>query len=518
MSRPHRPSTSRPPRLPGRRPVRLSRRLLLEAGLAAFAVTTLASACSGPGNAWKPPVEFDTPLPIPPLADSRLEDGTRVFALTIQQGTHEFRPGVRTPTWGFDGSYLGPTLRAAVGEDVRVDVVNDLDVETTVHWHGMHLPAEMDGGPHQPIAAGGGTWSPSWQVRQAPATLWYHPHPHGETEEHVYRGLAGLFLLDDAADAEGPALPSTYGVDDVPIIVQDKLIDVDGRLVFDDGGNEIGLLGNLVLTNGVAGATFAVSAARTRLRLLNGSTARTYDIGMSDRRTVQLVASDGGLLEAPVAVETVRLSPGERAELVVTFEPGETVHLHTFGADLGDVAAPQAFGAEDEADLLEFRVGARPRAGVSVPATLATIERLEESSAEVRRTFELEGRDINGQQMEMDRVDAIAHLGAVEVWSVHNRNLFPHNFHVHDVQLQVLAIDGSPPPPELAGLKDTVYLEPRRTYDLIMRFDDYADPTHPYMFHCHLLLHEDDGMMGQFVVVEPGDDDLVEIEGADHDH
>ncbi|MBM7093806.1 multicopper oxidase domain-containing protein, partial [Streptomyces sp. S12] len=140
---------------------------------------------------------FDNALAIPPLAESTVEqDGTRVFSLRMQAGETEFRDGVRTPTWGFNGTYLGPTLRAKRGEKVRVRITNELGEASTVHWHGMHLPARMDGGPHQMIAPGG-TWTPHWTVDQPAATLWYHPHPHGKTEEHVRRGLAGLFLLDD---------------------------------------------------------------------------------------------------------------------------------------------------------------------------------------------------------------------------------------------------------------------------------------------------------------------------------
>ncbi|MGJ3560660.1 multicopper oxidase domain-containing protein [Streptomyces sp. INA 01156] len=133
---------------------------------------------------------FDNALAIPPQAESTVErDGTRVFDLRMQAGETEFQEGRRTTTWGFNGSYLGPTLRAKRGEKVRVRVGNDLDEASSVHWHGMHLPARMDGGPHQMIAPGA-AWTPHWTVDQPAATLWYHPHPHGKTEEHVRRGLA----------------------------------------------------------------------------------------------------------------------------------------------------------------------------------------------------------------------------------------------------------------------------------------------------------------------------------------
>lgn len=142
-------------------------------------------------------VDFDTPLAVPPLARSTVDaDGRRVFDLTAAPGSHDFQRAEPTPTWGFNGDYLGPTLRATRGEQVVVNVHNRLPETTSVHWHGMELPATMDGGPHQPVEPGQ-TWSPTWRIDQPAATLWYHPHPHGQTEKHVYRGLAGMFILDD---------------------------------------------------------------------------------------------------------------------------------------------------------------------------------------------------------------------------------------------------------------------------------------------------------------------------------
>ncbi|WP_122816359.1 multicopper oxidase family protein [Nocardioides pantholopis] len=494
-------------------PRRLSRRSLLRAGLAVAALAGTASACDGLARLSAPagstrlrsPARFDTPLAVPPLQEGLVAaDGTRELRLTARAGRSDLGGPRPTATWGYDGPQLGPTLRARVGEQVRVTVANELPETTTVHWHGMHLPAAMDGGPHQPIAPGE-TWTPTWRVDQAPATLWYHPHPHGETEEHVYRGLAGFFLLDAPDGPDAPGLPHRYGIDDFPVLVQDKRLDQDGELEFDDHGNEIGLLGDRVVTNGVHGAYLDVGAQAVRLRLLNGSTARSYRLGFGDDRAFDLVGTDGGLLERPVRQTRVRLSPGERAELVVRLSPGETVRLRSDGAELGAVVVPEVFGADDTADLLELRAVPTLTPAAPLPATLTRIERLDPTAADRVRRFELEGREINGRRMAMDRVDETVTLGATEVWEVRNRNLFPHNFHVHDVQFQVLTIDGEPPPPELAGRKDTVYLEPRRTYRLILRFEDHADPRTPYMFHCHLLLHEDDGMMGQFVVVEPGD-------------
>jgi len=482
------------------------------AGVAAAALVVAGlSACGGVSvSRVDVPETFDAPLPVPPLAPSRVDaDGTRTFSLTAQEGTTRFVPGVETPTWGFDGDLLGPTLRASRGEQVAVEVRNTLPEATSVHWHGMHLPAAMDGGPHQPVEPGA-TWRPTWRIDQPAATLWYHPHPHGRTEEHVYRGLAGFFLLDDPA-APDVGLPDEYGVDDVPVVVQDRKLDADGDLDL-SGGGELGVLGSLVTANGVRGAHLEATTQRVRLRLLNGSTARTYAFGFADDREVLQVASDGGLLPAPVPTTRVQLSPGERAEVVVTVSPGERVRLRSYPPDLGGIVAGFAMGANDTFDVLELRAAQDLAPSPPVAAALTTLEPLPEAT--VTRTFDLQGRQINGRRMDMDRVDATVEKGATELWEVRNLDLFPHNFHVHDVQFRVLDIDGEAPPPALAGAKDTVYLEPRRTYRLVMRFEDHADPTTPYMFHCHLLLHEDEGLMGQLVVVEPGGTAAP----APHDH
>jgi FtsP/CotA-like multicopper oxidase with cupredoxin domain len=474
--------------------------------LRALLVLATAALLAGCGISTSPvtvPAEFDRPLAIPPLAESHVaKDGTRVFQLAAQEGTIGILNEARTRTWGFNGPYLGPTLRASRGEKVAVEVSNRLPEATTVHWHGMHLPAAMDGGPHQ-LVEPGRTWRPTWKIDQPAATLWYHPHPHGRSEAHLYRGLAGMFLLDDANSAAA-GLPNQYGVDDIPVIIQDKDIGSGGEFILEDDGNEIGVLGSTILVNGTIGPYQNVTTERIRLRLLNGSTARTYDFGFNDDRSFQLVASDGGLLAAPHETNRVRLSPGERAEIVITMSAGTTAMLRSFPPDLGRVAAPFAFGGNDSFEVLELRAAERLTPSRQVAASLTDARRIDPATATVTRRFELQNREINGRRMDMDRIDDVVEVGTTEVWEVTNRNPYPHNFHVHDVQFQVLTIDGSPPPPELAGRKDTVYLKPGRDYRLIMKFEDYADDTVPYMYHCHLLLHEDEGLMGQFLVVHDG--------------
>lgn len=476
------------------------------AGVLGAVLLTATAACGAVDTVGE--VAFTAKLAIPPLAESRVDDqGRRVFDLVAQKGSREFGAHGRVETWGFDGGHLGPTVRAKRGETVLVNVVNMVGERTSVHWHGMHLPARMDGGPHQEIRPGA-TWSPTWTVDQPAATLWYHPHPHGATQEHVTRGLAGLFIVDDErADRHG--LPDRYGVDDVPVIVQDQSIGGDGQFDTRDRGDTI-------LVNGTYGPYLDVTTEKVRLRLLNASTSRVYDFGLSDDRAFALVATDGGFLEQPFATDRIRLSPGERAEIVVAMRPGETTVLRSYPPDLGDNFFADVFGGgRDQFDVLELRAAPALEPSADIDGRLTAIERLDPADATRSRAFRLSGTQINQRKMDMGRIDEVVEVGATEVWEVSNQDGQVHNFHVHDVQFQVLSVDGRPPDPTLAGWKDTVLVQPNRTVRLIMRFADFADPGTPYMYHCHLLMHEDRGMMGQFVVVEPGQRPAVD---GSHDH
>ncbi len=445
---------------------------------------------------------FEHPLAIPALESGTVVGGTRRFDLTVQAGGTDFSRGALTQTLGVNGTYLGPTLRMARGESVAVDVHNTLAESTTLHWHGMHVPARMDGGPHQMIEPGA-TWQPTWTVDQPAATLWYHAHPHGRTAAQVYNGLAGMILVDDPAG--GPDLPDAYGVDDIPVIVQDKTFDDDGQLEFNQTGpSSTGFLGRTILVNGTVGAYLDVRATLTRLRLLNASTARIYRFAISDGRDFDVVGSDGGLLASPVRTSAIQLSPGERAEIVLGMQPGETVRLRSEDPDFGSrVGSGSRFGA-GSFDVLELRAAAALTPSGPVPATLADVPRIPEASADRTRTFTINAQIINRRPVDLGRIDEVVPLDATEVWVLRNRDPQPHNFHVHTVQFQVLDLDGDPPPAQFAGWKDTVYLPPGSQVRIIARFTDYADPQWPFMYHCHLLWHEDSGLMGQFVVVAPG--------------
>jgi FtsP/CotA-like multicopper oxidase with cupredoxin domain len=504
-------------------PTRFSRRSML-AGMAALPAVALVG-CEYDRTTADPistvdRLDFANQLRIPALAASSLaEDGVRVFRLSAVAGSAEFLSGISTPTWGYtdgsyDAGYLGPTLRATRGEHLRVIVENRLSEITTVHWHGMHLPARNDGGPHQPIGAGE-QWQPEWSIDQPAATLWYHPHPHGETEFQVTRGLAGLFYVDDGTN---PDLPHRYGIDDVPIVLQDRTFDSRGQFSL-RGRAVTGVLGDKILVNGTYNPHLPVTTRQVRLRILNGSTARIYHLAFADDREFAIIATDAGFLPSARQTRRLLLSPAERAEIVVDLRPGEQPVLRSVPWDLNMMTLlTNGAGGNDHLDLLQLRAGNSLAEAGRLPERFETSSAVAFDHVAARRTFQLDGREINGQQMEMSRIDTVVGAGTTELWTVQNTHNQPHNFHVHGVAFQIVPPGATRPDPQL-GWKDTVLLAAGETVQLVITFPPYQDTLTPYMYHCHMMWHEDVGMMAQFSVVDPDHvDSAPRTLQVDHDH
>ncbi len=472
---------------------------------------------------------FSNKLAIPSLAQPRLVQGEKVFDLTAQASEVQLLPGQKTAISGFNSAYLGPTVRLHKGDKVRMNVTNVLPSPTTVHWHGMHLPAAMDGGPHQVIAAGA-NWQPYWTIENEASTLWYHPHLMGKTGEQVYKGMAGMFIVDDQ-NSDALDLPKEYGVDDVPLVVQDRKFDQHNQLVYEpksrDVLGETGMLGDKILVNGTYAPYAELPAKQVRLRLLNGSNARRYNFGFSDNRTFYQIASDGGLLRAPVARTRMVLSPGERAEIVVDLS-GNTKSVTLISDAIHEDVTVLRFvrnllGANRDENqvfkILEIRP--QPTTAVSrpLPQTLNTIAVLTPNMAVKTRTFVLDpgSKTINGKKMDASRVDDVVHAGDTEIWEIRNETGTYHPMHIHAVQFQILMRNGKPPEPYEQGWKDTVLIPNGQMVRLIMRFPEFSDLHNPYMIHCHILEHEDMGMMGQFVVVSK-DTKLQDVHVQDVPH
>ena len=453
------------------------------------------------------------PLKIPRLDTGNMKEGVRHFDLQLARGTAQFFDNVQTPSYSVNGNYLGPSLKFVTGESVQLNVSNKIGTASTLHWHGLHLPAAADGGPHQ-IIEDGGSWQAKFDVKQHAATFWYHSHMLHETGFQVYHGLAGLILVEHEATGNFD-LPQDYGIDDIPLVIQDRRFNGDGSLEYLSSMHDrmMGMQGDHLLVNGTIRPHFVAATDTIRLRLLNGSNARIYALAFSDNRQFKIIATDGGLLEQPVDAKSISLAPAERMEIILDVSDGRPVSLVSSTAPQGGMMG-RMMSDNSRFTVLEILPDEARAAAIELPAKLVRLPSLDASAAVRTRKFTLNmnmgpgmmmrGRggamSINGKPMDKDRVDERVKINTQEIWIIENPTRLSHPFHIHDVQFRILDRNGSAPPLQEAGLKDTVLIPSGESVRLLLRFSDYADPDRPYMYHCHILEHEDAGMMGQFTV------------------
>ncbi|MEU6537688.1 multicopper oxidase domain-containing protein [Streptomyces sp. NPDC047000] len=439
-------------------------------------------------------------LPVPDLLEGTASGGTTTFTLEARTGTASVLSGVTSSTAGYNQAFLGPTLKWTTGDTVKLDITNSLGEDTTVHFHGAHVPAKMDGGP-QLAFSDGATWSPAFEVKDEAKTLWYHPHALGTTAEQATHGLAGMIIVEDSTDTSD-ALPHEYGVDDIPLILQCLATDSAGDIKYNLTGYLSSGLSFPVLCNGtnVDGTTltFEATRTRTRFRLLNASPSDIITVQRSDGGTMTQIATDQGYLAAPAEVTSVRLVAGARAEIVmdlsddVTLQAVITTGWVRGGSGTYDFLTVTASGSDTPDDL---------------PSALQTIDRYD-TSAFTARTITL-GQSgttmlINGSAgTSMASMAMISTtLGAKEIWTVKNSTQLEHSFHLHDVPFQLVSINGADPTGVELGWYDTFEVVGGGTIKIAMEFTDFADDTYMYMLHCHLLQHEDEGMMASLMVTD----------------
>jgi len=479
----------------------MDRRLFLKTsatGLAGLAMTSCGSGGGMSSNA-SPTVNtgvFTRPFFVPPELVGAIDaaTGRKVFNLTMQTGTKQFTGQGITQTMGINGNFLAPTLRMSQGDQVDLNVSNQLGQETTLHWHGMRVPSQMDGGPHQKILHNT-TWNAAYTVIQRASTNWYHPHAHGSTGAQVYAGLAGMLIVDDS-ETQALDLPKTYGTDDFPVIVQDRDMAADGTFAYSLSHSEQmqGKKGNTILVNGVIDAVLDVQAKEIRFRLLNGSNSRIYNFAFNNGLSFKQIATEQGLLSSPINLSSITMSPGERAEIVVDFS-GNTAGQTFIFQDLNSGIS-----------LFQTRVTARTSPITTTPAVLTNaLVPLARTQASRTRSFVLSmGQGnvyINNKQMDIARIDEDMVLNQIEILNIQNTSDGDHNFHIHGAYFQLLSRNGAAPLAYERGLKDTVYLPANASVEVIIQFTQYsATAAAPYMYHCHILEHEDAGMMGQLTV------------------
>jgi len=436
------------------------------------------------------------------------------FNLAIRDTFSQLRPGNQTITGGINGKFWGPTLFFNAGDTVHLHVQNNLNDSTTIHWHGMHLPAVMDGGPHQVIPPGA-LWQPYWEVKNKAATYWYHPHLHEMTLEHLTKGIGGFIIVRDAEEA-ALALPRTYGIDDIPLVFTSRRYDASNQFVTQNTA-----YGDYLLANGTPDAEVTLPAQFVRLRILNAEIERGYDIGFSDNRNFYIIANDGGLLEAPVMVNRVKVNVGERVEILVDLSdeaPGSALDLkaynagQAFGFPGGEPGINGEFGSllnNVNFNMLHINVSATtPNAITQIPAALASNIYPSTADVSLTRNLAITGGQVtvpftfDNTPFVLSTINKQVNLNATEKWTVTNNNIFGHTFHIHDVQFKIVERNGQTASvgTHEQGWKDVMYVPRGESVSFIAKFEDYADAEHPFMYHCHFSNHEDDGMMGQFVV------------------
>jgi spore coat protein A, manganese oxidase len=394
--------------------------------------------------------------------------------------------------WTYGGTYPGLTIRRPTGQSTSVTFTNNLDPIVagglTVHNHGNHSISESDGQVTADfLIAPGASRTYTYEGIEAGGNergtmQFYHDHRMGETGLNVWMGLAGLYIIDDPAD---PAtLPS--GAFDLPLAIADRQFDQDNQIMY--LYDPSGVIGDKVLVNGVYQPYLEVGDRKYRLRILNASNARIYDLTLSTGDAFKQIGTESGLLPVPVARTAMLMGPAERLDVVVDFAGkfGQEIYL---------------MDADKLTPLLKFRVTQHLTDSSTVPSTLRALPDIGEPTLTRNFSFDFtsEHWTINGLGFDPNRIDARPVLGRTEKWTFTNPTGSTHMVHLHDVDQQCLSRDGGPCYP-YETMKETWALGPGETLELKLKFTDHLGK---FMFHCHILEHEDDGMMSQFEVVAP---------------
>ena len=447
-------------------------------------------------------------------------------------------------------SYQNPILRIESGARFTVSLDNALPEPTIIHWHGLHTPANMDGHPVNTIAPGG-RYDYDFTIRNRGGTYWYHTHAHELTAKQAYNGLASFFLVDDDDQRRlSKALDLQLGVTDLPLVIQDKRFDAQGKLLYKPNMHDsmMGWLGDIVLANLTPNAVQAVTPRTYRLRLLNGSNARIYRLAFvkgSVLLNFTVIGTDGGLIERPETVTEAFLAPGERLDVLFDAgqaQPGEDIFLKSLAFDpmenegtaggmsgMGGMAGMnkgmgQMMGGMSSSRLplglafnvLKLSVTAGERVVAKLPATLSQVKVIRTETATERKIELSMGHMrflINGRSFRMDEIAFDVKRGAVEIWRISNPVAgMPHPMHLHGFSFQVLERLNSPTQLSASarfgkgrtvsdlGWKDTVLVWPGETVRIAIDFTHDFPGSQTYLFHCHNLEHEDGGMMINFRV------------------
>ena len=434
-----------------------------------------------------------TPVGPPVLVNRATRPRTVEVTLTAAPTRVSLVPGTMTDVYAYNGRVPGPTLEAREGDRIIVHFQNDLPVPTSVHWHGLHIPQIADGSPFHPVAPGRRRDYAFTLQPGSAGTYWYHPHPDHTTGAQIGRGLYGTIVVRPAIDPLPPMREQL-------LVLSDNRLTADGTIDWPDpkslqaGIDENnGREGEHFFVNGQVAPTLAITSGETqRWRILNASASRVYRLSL-EGHTFLHVGSDGGLFEKPVEVKEILLANSERVELIVrgTGAPGSRAVLQALPYDrYAPPTRPKDWNTTRNLLTLQYSTEA-PIAPIAIPDRLRAVPAIDPSRATVTRVLSFGQGIINGRKMDMKRVDERAKLGATEIWTIENLVAMDHPFHLHGFQFQILDRNGVAEP--FTSWKDSVNVPKHETVRIIVKFDDYPGK---WMYHCHILDHEDHGMMG----------------------
>jgi len=434
-------------------------------------------------------------LSVPGVAFAQVAAAPRTVELTLTAAPARLSllPGKLTDVYAFNGQVPGPTLEFREGDHVVIHFHNDLPEATTIHWHGLHIPARSDGSPLNAVPPGGSYDYVFTLLPGSAGTYWYHPHPDRRTGYQIAKGLYGALIVRAADDP-------LAGIPERVLLLSDNRFRPDGEVDFPSPESpqaeideENGREGDVQFVTGRIMPTLSIRSGEVqRWRIINASAARVYRLALEGYELLY-VGTDGGLFERPVGVKEIVLANSERAEVLVraTGAPGSRAVLRALPYDR---YAPQTRPADWSVprDLLTLQYTDEPPVTpVALPDRLRDVPALDTAQATVRRTIVFSQGLIDGRKMDMHRVDQRARLGATEIWQIENVVGMDHPFHLHGFQFQVLDRNGVPEP--FRAWSDGINVPKHGRVRIIVRFDDYPGK---WMYHCHILDHEDEGMMG----------------------
>jgi FtsP/CotA-like multicopper oxidase with cupredoxin domain len=443
---------------------------------------------------------FSNLLPIPMTTNG-------VLTLRAQNTTTIINNSIVNVLGYQSNNILGLTIKVNNGSNVSINLQNQLSNPTNIHWHGLKIPSDMDGYPTE-VANSNTSFNYQFSVNQRAGLYWYHPHTDGLTAEQVFKGLAGLFIVNDS---EEQALNLPSDAYEIPLVIQDKRI-TNNNIIYNPSMSEVmsGYMGDVILVNGESFPYINVETRYYRFRILNGSNARIYNLALSNNAFMTIIGNDAGLIQAPLNVQSIIIGPGERLDVLINFSGlvlGEELFLENkIFSGAGSAQGKQTF------NILKFKISNIVNDNFNPPTTLSHIIPINTSLVSKFRNFDISNNGmgmtgngmqhtINNKTFDSNRIDEVVNANATEIWTFDNsQGTEPHPMHIHGVQFQVIQRIGGRNQliASESGWKDTVLVMPGEIVKVIISFENL---TGKFVFHCHNLEHEDSGMMLQYKLV-----------------